>query len=183
MRAVAGVVVLAALALAGCTTSSAEPPSLPSLSPAASPSAAPSPTPTGKDAPTPEGAAAFARFFYSQIEQAFAQKDPTLVARLSQPDCKSCQQFVASLTRLRDKNERVEGFHIQIGTAVAPAVSDPSVARVDVIWGYGGARRYDSSGKLIREEKPARGIEDQVDLVRRGGAWRVAEITRIRVSG
>src|SRR5205809_231390 len=86
-----------------------------------------------------------------------------------------------SSAKPRANNERVEGFAIHVENAIAPAITDPARARVDVIWSTSGARRLDSSGQLIRQEPPAHGIEEQVDLVRSGASWRVAEITRIRV--
>jgi hypothetical protein len=178
MRAVA-LALVAAAAVAGCGGSSGEAPrALPSVSP--SPVAVASPTPTGKDAPTPEGAAEFVRYFYGQIEHAFAAKDPQAVASLSLPGCVSCQNYIRSLTRLRDRNERVVGFHIKIVDAVAPAIENAKLARVDVFWNYGGAVRYDASGKVLVQERPRSGIEEQVNLSRVGASWRVAEIARMR---
>jgi hypothetical protein len=188
MRALVGPIlagVLGVLVLSACDGSSAdEPPILPSLS--ASPSAsssAPTAMPTGRDAPTAQGAAEFAKYFYSQIETAFATRDPSLVSGLSAPGCTSCRQYVQSLTKLRNNNERVEGFDIVVSAAIAPASTTPVETRVDVVWSYGGAKRYDAEGRLIREEPPTKGIEEQVNLVRLGNSWRVAEIKRIRVRG
>ena len=138
---------------------------------------------TGKDAPTAQGASEFVRFFYSQIETAFQERDPSLLSTLSAPTCESCQQYVSSLTKLRDNNERVDGFRVSVLSVVSPALDAPTTARVDVIWSYEGAKRFDATGRQIREEPATRGIEELVDLTRTGGVWRVAEIERIRIRG
>jgi hypothetical protein len=168
--------------VAGCGGAAGEPQALPSLSVAGSPSASPRPFPTGIQAPTADGAADFVRFFYGQIERGFAVRDPQLVASLSLPTCTACGNYIRSMTKLRDNNERAEGFKITLKSAVAPADAGHE-ARVDVNWSYPGATRYDESGKVIRKEPATRGIEEQVDLVRVGDEWRVKEIHRIRVRG
>ena len=182
MRALAGVAVLAVVALTGCADSSAEPRVLPSLSVAPSPSAVPSPTPTGKDAPTPEGAAEFAKFVYAEIQRAFVERDPTIVEVLSTPSCTSCRRFVDSITSVRDNGEHVEGYVITVRTAVAPA-TDGKTARVDVIRDSTGGAFVDAAGKVIERQAPLRGIEEQMNLVRVGRTWKIVEIERIRVRG
>jgi hypothetical protein len=168
--------------VAACGGAAGEPQALPSLSPAASASPSPSPVPSGIQAPTAQGAADFVRFFYGQIERGFATKNPQLVAEHSEPGCSSCANYVRSMTKLRDNNERVAGFKIIINNAVAPGDTGND-ARVDISWNTPATTRYDAAGNVIRREPAASGIEEQVNLVRSAGEWRVKEIQRIRVRG
>jgi hypothetical protein len=179
-------VVFAAAALtvtagvAGCGGSAGSPQALPSLSPAASASPPPSPVPTGVQASTtsPEAAAEFAKFFYAEIEQAFATKDPERIARLSLPSCRTCAAYVTSIKKLRDNGERLEGGQFKIKFAAAPGLENGK-ASVDVQWVYSGSIRYAANGSVIRRTAslPA---EEEVDLVSSGVGWRIAAVKRIR---
>lgn len=169
---------LLALALtAACSSEPEEPQALPSVSPvaSASPSAAPAVVPPSAQAETPQGAAAFARFFYAEVQRAFAQKDPGIVQRLSAPGCEACRLFDASLTALRDNNERVTPVEFEIVAAEAPAITGPT-ARVDVIFNTKAVQRFDATGKLLYEEAAAVNDEVQLTLVRSGSSWLVQEV-------
>jgi hypothetical protein len=166
------------LGLVACSDDPGEPSALPTLgsSPSASASPEPEATPTGMNAPTPEGAAEFARHFYSQVELAYQRKDPNLIQRLSAPGCVACERFVASVSRLRDNDERVEGLLYEISFAQAPATHGKE-ARVDVIYDGPEVVRYDSEGRVVNREPGAVKAEEQVNLVRSpSGGWLVAEI-------
>jgi hypothetical protein len=181
-------VVFAAAALtvtagvAGCGGSAGSPQALPSLSPAASASPSPSPVPSGIQAPTAQGAADFVRFFYAQIGQAFLTKNPDLIARLSTPGCQSCQTFVASVTRLRDRDEHVDRFAIHVRFAVAGPVTNGR-ASVDAGWDADAVTRFDASNKVISVEPGLAGVEEHLELQRSGETWRVMQYKRIRVRG
>lgn len=183
MRALTGWAVAAAVGLTACGGSSAEEPrSLPTL---ASVAASPSPVanvPSEAAGETPQAAEAFARFVFSEIERAFRTKNPELVSRLSLPACKSCKLYVDSIARLRDMNETLTGGDFDVTYAASPGES-AGVTSVSVTYNFSGATRTDSGGKVIRKEPAARGIQDEVDLKRVSGEWRVAAIRRVRVSG
>jgi hypothetical protein len=177
LRAVASVVALTA-ALVGCAREPQAPSTLPSLTAAPSPTPSATPTPSAISAATPEGAVEFARYFYGQVELAYARKDPELVSRLSADGCSACERFVASISRLRDRNERTEGLIYDISFAQAPA-TDGTKARVDVIYSGPEVIRYDSHGQVVNREPAAVNAEEQVNLVRSpAGGWLVAEILR-----
>lgn len=176
LRTVAGVLALTA-ALAGCSGDPQAPSTLPSLSSApsaASPSA--SPSPSGINAPTPEGASAFARYWYAEIQAAFANRDPDRLRVLSAPGCVACDQYVRSVTRLRDENERVDNYRIEIVAAEAPALADASTAEVTVVYNTDGATRYDSQGNVVREDPARQLVEQTLILSRSGSSWKVAEV-------
>ena len=162
----------------GCAGDLERAPTLPPLTvtPSASPSA--QPTPTGIDAPTPEGATAFARYFYGQVELAYQRRDPDLVRRLSAPGCETCELFVASITRLRDADERTVGLVYDITVATAPGTDGVS-ARVDIIYSGPEVVRFDGRNQVVNREPPAVSVKEQVDLVQApSGGWLVAEILR-----
>ncbi|MCU1672660.1 MAG: hypothetical protein JWN77_773 [Frankiales bacterium] len=183
MRVLLGVVVLAA-GLTACGGSSAEQPkTLPTL---ASVSAAPSPSavavPSEAAGETPQAAGEFAKYVYAELERAFATKDNSTIARLSLPSCKTCKLYVGSVQRLREMNESITPVRFTVRSAVSPGEFN-GVTSVDVTFDFNGSRRTASDGSLLLEEKPQKGVEEELDLKRVNGEWRIAAIKRIRVRG
>lgn len=168
---------LVALTLsAGCGGEEEKPSSLPPVTSA--PSATPSATsavPPSAQAETPQAAAAFARFFYAEVERAFNSKDPSIVEALSAPGCEACDLFAGSLTALRDNNERITPVDFEVVFAEAPAFSGPE-ARVDLAYNTVAVQRFDASGELIYEEPATKNDQVQLTLVRSGSSWLVQEV-------
>jgi hypothetical protein len=181
MRALA-LTLAAVAAVSACGGSSGEPrTALPvSASPTASPTPAAGAVPPDAKAADKEGAAAFARFFYAQTVVAFANKNPDLIKAISAPGCSACENYVRSLTKLRDNKERVDNFSVTVTSALVPSVT-ASAARVDVSWTSPEiAIRYDAAGKEIFRDGPYKRVDDQVNLVRQRDGWLVAAIKPIR---
>jgi thiol-disulfide isomerase/thioredoxin len=181
MRALA-LTLAAVAAVSACGGSSGGPRTAPPVS--TSPAAVASPTaaagvPTQAKAADTAGATAFAKFFYAQTVVAFSTNNPELIQAISAPGCTACKNYIDSLTRLRDNNERVENFEVNIIDAVTPTVTGPT-ARVDVSFSAPQAIRYDASGKVILRDGPYKRIDESVDLVRSGDAWLVKEIKALR---
>ena len=177
----------AVAAVSGCGGSSGDKPrTLPAVTASSSPSpsaggtAAASDVPAEAQAPTSAGAEAFARFFYTETKRAFESKNPDLIKAISAPGCTSCDNYIASITLLRDNNERVENFTVTVLSAVAPALAG-STARVDVSWSSPEVLRYDASGKVIMREGPFKRVDDQMNLVRRGDSWVIAQLKSRRI--
>lgn len=165
------------LCLAACSDDPREPSALPTLGPSPSASTAVEPTPTGIDAPTPEGAGAFARHWYAEIEAAFATRDPERVVVLSDPACEVCLRYVQSVRKLRDNDERVDGYAIEVLAAESPAgAGQGGSARVTAVYKTSGATRYAADGSVILEEPPYDLIEEELLLVRDGDSWKVQEV-------
>lgn len=164
-----------ALALTGCSSSGAEPRTLPTLA-SGSPSLLPvkSTASPAVASHTPEGAVAFARYWYGQVELAYGRRDPSLVVRLSAPGCVTCDRYVKSITRARANDERVEGLSFRITFAEAPALSGNS-ARVDVIYDAPATHRYDSAGHEIHSQPSVKGFKEQLELILVNGSWLVAQ--------
>jgi hypothetical protein len=175
---------LVSVVLSGCADDEPGPTALPSVSPGASASpsvtAAPGPVavPVAAQAATPKGAAEFARFFYAEVERAYEERDPEIVARLGAPGCEACGRFVASLTSSRDNDERVEGAVYEITFAEAPeVVNDRTV--VAVIYDGPEAVRYSAEGAVIDREPAVAGFEEELLLVRSGLSWLVEEVRAV----
>lgn len=172
----AGVVMFAAVS--GCSGDVEKPSTLPPLTSLPSSSPDRQPAPAGVNAPTPQGATEFVRYFYAQVELAYQRKDPALVEVLSADGCLACQRFVASITRLRDEDQRTEGLLYDITSAAAPA-TDGTSARVDVIYNGPEVVRYGAGNQVVNREPPAVNVEEQVNLAQApSGGWLVAEILR-----
>lgn len=178
LRAAAGAVALTALA--ACSSDPAPPSTLPSLSAAPSTSPSAAAVPSEAAAATPEGAAEFARFFYAQVTRGFQTQDSSLVSALSLPTCKTCSNYVRSIDSVRADKLTVEGGDFQLYLAVAPGQGQPSEARVDVGWDFTAVKYLNEAGEVVEEGPAVSRVEEQLDLVRIDGEWRVEAITRIR---
>lgn len=174
---VLGAALLAVTLSAGCSEEAEVPRSLPAVSAAPSPVASALPSvPPSAQAQTPQAAAAFARFFYAEVERAYREKDPAIVARLSAPGCSACDRFVKSLTALRDEGETVTPVSYDIIAAEAPGFSGPE-ARVDVIYNSPEITRRDRAGKVIATEPDVKNFQEQLTLTRAGNEWLVKAVT------
>lgn len=168
VRRNAAFVVLLTL-IAGCGSgASSHPRALPKLGPSAV-AVAPA-----KEA-TAAGAVAFARLFYASITEAFATADPTLVSSLSEPTCRTCALYIATLTKLRDRHERTTPVTFTLHFAVAPA-TDGKTARVEVQYDVPASTRYDAAGRVIYREQASVRVNETVTLVRHGTSWLVVEM-------
>jgi hypothetical protein len=162
-------------ALAACAEELERPPTLPALT--ATPSVSPSPpaTSTALDAPTREGASAFARNWYTQLEAAYASKDPSLLEPLSAIGCEACTAFMESIAQLKRDGGRVEGLSYQLRAAEArPFEGDAAV--VDIVYDSPETVSYDSFGAVDLREPAVMFAEESMRLTRSSGAWRVADI-------
>ncbi len=174
---------LVALLVTGCGGDSEQPAALPPVVTTQTPTTAPSPTtapvPTEALAETPQGAAQFARFFYAEVERAFAEKDPSIVERLSAPDCGACDRFTSSITSLRDNGGRVTDVIYDIKVAEAPA-TDRATALVTVIYDSPAIQGFDAQGNQVREEPAVTDFQEQIELIRTPDGWRVQTVTVIQ---
>ena len=178
VRLLTPLLLVAALA-AGCGEDQEQPQALPSVA-VTTATTAPSPTsapvPTEAQAETPQGAAAFARHWYDQIGVAFETRNPAVLKVLSAPDCMACETYIASVTSLRDENERVD-FNIEIIAANAPARDGSGRTIVTVIYNSDGSIRYSSTGEIVAREPARLNAEQTLTLVRAGTTWQVQEVT------
>jgi hypothetical protein len=127
---------------------------------------------------TPEGAAAFARFFYSEVSRGYANKDPEIVRRLSAPGCKACERFIASMTALRDDAQTVTPVVYNITAAESPEITGAQ-ARVDVMYDSPEVVSRDRSGAVLFTEPEVSGFLEQMTLARGPSGWLVQELAAV----
>lgn len=168
-----------ALALSAC--SGGEGDASPTIAPVTD-APSPSPIPTTREVQppteaTPEGAAEFVRYFYDQVEKAYAARDPALVEALAAPGCSACERFVTSISSLRDNNQRTEGLVYELLSVVTPPFEGDR-ARVDVVYNGPEVVRYASDGSVVNREPAAEFVNEQVDVERANGRWTVLEVSR-----
>jgi len=184
MRRAAVLAMLVAAWLTGCSSEAAEPPRLPTVStsptgePTPSPNSVPAAVPPAALEATPQGAAAFARFFYSEVTRGYAEKDPEIIRRISAPGCSACERFIASMTAMRDEGETSTPVIYHIIGAEAPAFDGPR-ARVDVLYDSPEITARDKSGKVLYTEPKVTMFEEQLTLVRASSGWLVQEVRSV----
>lgn len=180
MRGQVLTLLLAVTLAAACSSAVEEPPPLPripseSATPTEEPAALPAAVPSAAQAETPEGAAAFARFFYAEVERAYEEKDPDIVRALSAPDCRACARFMQSVADLRDTGGRTTGVIYNIRSAEVPALTGEG-ARVTVIYNSPAIQGLDANGMVVHEEPAVVNFEEQVELLRATTGWLVAAV-------
>ncbi|MEX2290415.1 MAG: DUF6318 family protein [Mycobacteriales bacterium] len=128
-----------------------------------------SPTPSALSVPpealaeTPHGAAAFTRYFFDLLNQAFDNADASAVRRISDSACGGCNNLIEAIEQEPIPGERVEGGDFQVVFAEAPPVEDGEVV-VDLRYALAEGRVVAGDGR-IREVTPANpGIDAQLRL-------------------
>lgn len=171
-----------AAALTACSGNggAAEPTSLPPITTSASPT----PTPTAPTVPveataaTPEGSIAFTRFFYTQLEKAYATADPGLIAALGAPGCRSCANYIGSLTALRNEGGRVPGYTITVvGLESLAGTPGSNLANVLAVLSVSEYVEIDPQGREIAREPAQPKAVRNVDLIRTAAGWQIKEVT------
>jgi hypothetical protein len=165
------------LALSACSGGGEEEgsPTLEPLETTASPSATAEAVPSAAAAATPEGAAEFGRFFYKAIEQGFRSRDAATVREISADACDICQRYVASIERLADRDERLEGNDITVRDAASPGGAEGTTT-VTVIYDNTASKRFDAQGRVIFEEPARQGVIVELVLIREATSWTVQEV-------
>lgn len=120
--------VLAALAVGGCAGSSGEKPStLPTLATptvTVAPTAAPLVVPAAAREHTRVGAAAFVRFFFTELDKAYQAGVPFPLDGLADPLCETCQAFAGYADDLATQHRRIQSPTFVGITSEAPPVEN-----------------------------------------------------------
>lgn len=168
-----GAAALGLLLVVGCGAS-AEPTQLPGVE--ASPVALQRP-PAKANADSPAGAAAFARYFYSQVTAAFASRSSLPVRELSASGCSTCARYIRSIDAMVRARQRATPVLFWIRFAESPADEDAATARVDLQYDAPASTRYDARGHVVFSEKPITRANHTVLLRRVGQGWKVQAIS------
>lgn len=141
---------IAAIALASaCTGSSGKPQVLPSITATPSATATPVVVPSAATVHDSFGAAAFVRFYYAQLNEAWGNGDPDALAGLSSSECGTCANYVKAAEKFRDDKQHVQGASVHIVSAEAPPEQNGIVA-VDVFFDEPARSIVDAAGKTVR---------------------------------
>ena len=175
MRQLATGVALLGVLASGCSDGAEPPTTLPSLTASATPSAAAVPRPSGIDAPDAIGASAFARYWFDVLNAGFLQRDTSEIRRLSEADCGTCGNFIASIEELRAKSQRLEGGAYVLSVAEA-APTDGAKIIVDLIWDRQASRLVASDGSLVEAGPASKTVRAQALLVRKGSTWSMSAL-------
>jgi hypothetical protein len=92
-----------------CTGGSKEKPTvLPTVS-SVRVSASPVPVPEAAKAKTPQGADAFVRFFFTQMNGAFAESDDALLLSYANAECTTCRNYAVGLAAAKRADHYFDG--------------------------------------------------------------------------
>jgi hypothetical protein len=165
-------VIVAALALASaCSGGSDTPRALPSLTSSATPSATAVAVPSAAKAATPQGLDQFVRFYFGEVNRAFATGDPSLIRALRSPACESCENYAKSLS---DGNHIAGDTFTQIDVAAPPL--QPSETIVEVTGRVPARDVVDATGRVVKHLPATGPFHLQVNVLRQAGSWLVRGI-------
>ena len=144
--------VLVALALGGCSGILAVDPT-----PSPTPSATPSPSysvPAEARAHTPEGAAAFARFYYQQLNRSYTQPAAHLLPPLGASTCEACASYNEFTKGLVDRGERVDPAPVEMVKVIVKKGSTSDRAIVEVQMRQVAAKVLDAKNAVVTTQEP-----------------------------
>ncbi len=124
---------------------------------------------------TPAGAEAFARYYFVAVNYAWTRPDPTIIAALASPACKSCANDESLAASLLAKGERYRDDPGETPSSqlVKNGLTNPQ--DVEVVWRSKGLDVVDGEGTVVRTESHASAIF-RVSLSWTGDVWRVRKI-------
>ena len=161
--------------LSGCTSGEGDPTVLPPV-PSASSTSAPLQVPPEATADTAQGAAAFARFFFAEINRAYSERDPEFVRRLAASECGSCAAVATDIERLQRADHQVAGRRYIVSSAEASPPGVDGRVIVDFRFTDDPYVERDDAKKIVKDF-PAQGVQDgQAMLMRVSDEWRVSAI-------
>jgi hypothetical protein len=170
-------VALVAVLVTGCSGGSGDKPSsLPTLTGPA-PTASPAAVPEAAKAKTALGADAFVRFFFSQLNVAFAIGDGSPIEALSNDECVLCQSYIAAVA-----TEKVAGKHVTSDTFLVSEVAARPIEElgtlVEVYGQLPSRREFDAAGRLIATIPAGGRFHFQVAVKNTSTGWTVSGVRR-----
>lgn len=157
--------------VSGCSGSSDKPQTLPSITATPVASSSPAPIPVEATAKTSLSLEAFVRFYFKQLNVAFSTSDPAIIRNLSDPMCRTCENYAASFK----PTERVRGDSFLLTDVAVPPVGNP-VTNVEVFGAVPARSVVKPDGSLVRALPAAGKFHLVVAVARIGSEWRVASI-------
>jgi hypothetical protein len=160
---------LATLMLSGCQAEETPPagasPSAGSGSASASPSpTSPSPSASPSSAVPPAarekseaGAEAFVRYFFDQVNVAWTEPRPGLIASLSDPACEFCADVEQTSVDLAQQSERYNERAVSLGDVARRAGAPQDQYFFEVLVIQHAAEVVDQRGKVVRTDEAGQG--------------------------
>ena len=164
------VVLVLALALAGCSSNDKKPQTLPTMT---SPNVSRSPTPSPSMSPgaTAESVKAFIKSYYDEINRAIRTGDVTKLAEYSTPAC-PCRRLVASI-REKSIGASIRGGQFTLRSVVPHDVT-ATLAGAQVLYDVEKAEVVKSDGRVVETIEAAPDARDDISMVRYQGRWLVS---------
>lgn len=188
-----------ALALAGCSSSDADPGRTPVATPTAvpsspttsgtassprssgaSPSAVPS-IPAAARAHTTAGAEAFARHYLAQVNRAWTIPDASLLNNLALSTCKSCTNYLKTAASLERDGLRYNGQPASVGASLLLPESTSNLVAIQFLYTQNHRSIVDIRGN-VRETLPKKTALSEVIVSWRQGKWSIVEMRVVRPS-
>lgn len=186
-------VALAALVACSSGSSDTEPAALPPAMPgsAGPPASSPSrpvtpstrpsdPTvgvPTAARANTAQGATAFVRYWYEQLNLAYATLDADALDNLSDPTCQSCRGYIKNIRSIAAARQEARGVEFEVLAAEAPPLDD-QIPLVSVLYRVSPYTIVSTDGQIVDESDGDDRLVADVQLKRQDDGW-----TTLRVIG
>lgn len=173
--------VAVALALTACNGEGEAAPTLPPVTADATPTPTATATttaeavPTQATAQTPQGAEQFVRYFYDQLERAYATRDPNLVRGLVTEDCQACTGIIDSVTRLRAQDVTVANYDVTVLQTAVPSTDGVPTTVTTVLAFTEYVERAPDGTEKVREPAVSRFVQD-VLLAPTPTGWRVTAL-------
>lgn len=119
---------------------------------------------------TPEGAAAFVKYYFDQVNEAWTTPDATLLPKLADSGCKSCDGLQSTAQSLADKKRKYEANPVTV-TKVTPFDGGPQGQQfVRVFITQHAVNIVDASGSVVDKDKAGKGART-ASVVWRGKSW------------
>jgi len=121
---------MGAVACSGDGPDAVPSPTASSASPTGTATASSSPTAVAPTLPpeaaerTAAGAEAFVRFWFEQLEYAYATGDTRQLSALSDPECRSCAELIRRVNQTYGEGRLVRGFSVDVVSSAAPPPND-----------------------------------------------------------
>jgi hypothetical protein len=130
--------------------------------------------PAAARAHTPAGAAAFVRYFYSQLNIAWSKPQTGLISALSAKTCKTCAALEGTTADLAAKRQHYRGEVLAVKTIGSIAESEVLVVGEQPIGAV-----IDVTGAVVKSGTKAQLLKFVVTVTWSSEGWRVEEI-RVR---
>ena len=148
---------------------------LPTLSSTASPSPTPLVVPSAAVVASPQGAAAFSRYYFSVLNQAFRNRESAGLRELSNEACTTCSALARAVDELATKRQTLVGGAYTVISAEAPPLEGGQVV-VDVVYSRTAATTLNEARDVVGRGRAETRTDLSLGLRRTSLAWKVVSL-------